>query len=51
MKRPGPIKAYLIDIEGVLVRDKRYQPVPGSVEWMNSLAAASTSRICSHLDL
>ena len=40
MKRPGPVKAYLIDIEGVLVRDKRYQPVPGAVEWMTSLVAA-----------
>jgi HAD superfamily hydrolase (TIGR01450 family) len=43
MKRPGPIKAYLIDIEGVLVRDKRYQPVPGAVEWMNSMVAAGRS--------
>ena len=33
-------KAYLIDIEGVLVRDKRYQPVPGSVDWLTSVAAA-----------
>ena len=24
-------RAYLVDIEGVLVRDKRYQPVPGSI--------------------
>ena len=40
MKRPGPVKAYLIDIEGVLVRDKRYQPVPGAVKWMTSLVAA-----------
>ncbi len=38
MKRPGVVKAYLIDIEGVLVRDKRYQPVPGAVDWMNRLA-------------
>jgi 4-nitrophenyl phosphatase len=40
MKKPGPVKAYLIDIEGVLVRDKRYQPVPGAVEWLNAVAAA-----------
>ncbi len=40
MNRPGPIRAYLIDIEGVLVRDKRYQPVPGAVTWMNSLVAS-----------
>jgi HAD superfamily hydrolase (TIGR01450 family) len=30
--------AYLIDVEGVLVRDKRYEPVPGSVAWFNGLA-------------
>lgn len=40
MKRPGPDQAYLIDIEGVLVRDKRYHPVPGAVEWLNSLVTA-----------
>jgi HAD superfamily hydrolase (TIGR01450 family) len=40
MKRPGAVKAYLIDIEGVLVRDKRYQPIPGAVDWMNRLAAS-----------
>jgi HAD superfamily hydrolase (TIGR01450 family) len=40
MKRPGRIKAYLIDIEGVLVRDKRYEPVPGAVEWLNQLVSA-----------
>jgi 4-nitrophenyl phosphatase len=39
MKAPGSVKAYLIDIEGVLVRDKRYQPVSGAVDWMTSLAA------------
>lgn len=37
MKKPGRIKACLIDIEGVLVRDKRYEPIQGSVEWMHSL--------------
>ena len=40
MKRSTVAKAYLIDIEGVLVRDKRYQPVPGAVEWLTALAAA-----------
>lgn len=29
---------YLIDIEGVLVVDKRYTPVAGSVAWLNGLA-------------
>jgi len=42
MKRPGRVKAYLIDIEGVLVRDKRYRPVEGSVSWMESLVKAGT---------
>jgi len=36
---------YLIDIEGVLVRDKRYEPVPGSVAWFNGLAADGHGRI------
>jgi 4-nitrophenyl phosphatase len=40
MKRPGPVKAYLIDIEGVLVRDKRYEPVPGAVDWLTGLVSA-----------
>lgn len=31
-------RLYLIDIEGVLVRDKRYQPVDGAVAWLNGLA-------------
>jgi HAD superfamily hydrolase (TIGR01450 family) len=43
MKRPDVVKAYLIDIEGVLVRDKRYQPVPGAVDWMNRLADSGRS--------
>jgi 4-nitrophenyl phosphatase len=38
MKRPRPYRYYLIDIEGVLVRDKGYAPVPGSVAWFNGLA-------------
>ena len=40
MKKPGPVGAYLIDIEGVLVRDKRYRPIEGAVRWMNALAEA-----------
>ena len=31
-------KAWLIDIEGVLVQDKRYEPVEGSVAWMQEIA-------------
>ena len=38
--RPVSPRGWLIDIEGVLVRDKRYQPVPGSVAWLNGLARA-----------
>ena len=34
--------AWLIDVEGVLVKDKAYQPVAGSVEWLNGLVAART---------
>ncbi len=36
---PSSFKSYLIDIEGVLVRDKRYVPIEGSVDWYNGLAA------------
>ena len=36
-------RAFLIDIEGVLVRDKRYQPVPGSVGWLNGLSGRGIS--------
>lgn len=28
---------YLIDVEGVLVVDKSYRPVPGAVDWLNGL--------------
>jgi HAD superfamily hydrolase (TIGR01450 family) len=35
-------RAWLIDIEGVLVRDKRYRPVPGSVDWLNGLVRSGT---------
>lgn len=38
MKRPITPEGYLIDIEGVLVRDKRYEPVPGAPEWLAGLA-------------
>ncbi|MBU8869412.1 MAG: HAD-IIA family hydrolase [Gemmatimonadales bacterium] len=38
----NPLSGYLIDIEGVLVRDKRYLPIPGSVEWLNHLADGET---------
>jgi len=37
MRKPEPPKAWLVDIEGVLVRDKRYEPVDGAVEWINNL--------------
>jgi 4-nitrophenyl phosphatase len=37
MSDPAAYNGYLVDIEGVLVRDKRYQPVTGSVEWLNEL--------------
>jgi len=30
--------AWLIDVEGVLVRDKKYTPVEGSVAWMQQIA-------------
>ncbi len=38
MKRVRQYAGYLIDIEGVLVRDKRYEPIAGSVAWYNNLA-------------
>ncbi len=37
MKKPSPVRGYLIDIEGVLVRDKRYTPIDGAVAWMSDL--------------
>ena len=39
MPIPREYRAYLCDVEGVLVRDKRYAAVPGSVAWFNGLAA------------
>ncbi len=38
MKRNQRPAGWLIDVEGVLVRDKAYQPVEGSVDWLNGLA-------------
>lgn len=40
MKPIRPPRGWLIDIEGVLVRDKAYRPVPGSVDWLNGLVRA-----------
>lgn len=40
MQRPVSPRGYLIDIEGVLVHDKRYVPVEGSVGWLERVAAA-----------
>lgn len=42
MKPTTPPRGWLIDIEGVLVRDKAYEPVPGSVAWLNGLVQAGT---------
>ncbi len=39
MPPPREYRAYLCDVEGVLVRDKGYRAVPGSVAWFNRLAA------------
>lgn len=38
MNRRRTYRGYLVDIEGVLVRDKRYQPIEGSPAWFNGLA-------------
>jgi len=40
MTSRAPAKAWLIDIEGVLVRDKAYVPLPGAVETLARLDAA-----------
>ncbi len=37
MRKPRPVKGYLLDIEGVLVRNKAYEPVPGSIAWVADL--------------
>lgn len=39
MRRAREYSAYLVDIEGVLVRDKRYLPIEGSIAWFNGLSA------------
>lgn len=31
------IESYLIDIEGTIVKDKSYVPIPGAVEWVENL--------------
>ena len=41
MPRPRRFGAFLIDVEGVLVHDKRYQPVAGSVDWITRLVERS----------
>lgn len=40
MRQPRPIRAYMIDIEGVLVRNKAYVPVPDSPAWVRDLQAS-----------
>ncbi len=45
MNRPHDIRHCLIDIEGVLVRDKRYRPVPDSPEWYNALPDKGFGRV------
>jgi len=37
VREPRPTKGYLLDIEGVLVRNKAYEPVPGAVDWVARL--------------
>ncbi len=37
MKNPRPAQGYLLDIEGVLVRNKAYEPVDGAVAWLAHL--------------
>jgi 4-nitrophenyl phosphatase len=31
------VESYLIDIEGTIVKDKSYVPIPGAVEWVENL--------------
>lgn len=40
--RPAAPRGWLIDIEGVLVRDKSYRPIAGSVDWLNGLVEKGT---------
>ncbi len=37
MRKPTPVRACLVDIEGVLVRDKAYRPLAGAVAWLEDL--------------
>jgi len=39
MKRPGTHRAFLIDVEGVLVRDKAYRALPGAVDWLAAVVS------------
>ena len=34
------VKGFLLDVEGTLVADKRYQPIPGAVEFISALRRA-----------
>jgi len=45
VNRPRDIRHYLIDIEGVLVRDKCYEPIAGSVDWYNGLTDRGYDRL------
>lgn len=45
MTRLRRYRACLIDVEGVLVRDKSYAPVAGSPDWYAGLAAAGLARV------
>jgi len=45
MCRISEAKGYLIDVEGVLVRDKRYHAVPGSPEWFAALTDRGMPRV------
>ncbi|MDX2473866.1 MAG: HAD-IIA family hydrolase [Candidatus Krumholzibacteria bacterium] len=42
MKKTDLRRGFLIDIEGVLVRDKRYEPIAGAVPWLRALREAGT---------
>lgn len=45
MQRPRDPRAYLIDVEGVLVRDKSYAPVDGAPEWFAELSERGLARV------
>ncbi len=42
MRKPNHLTGCLIDIEGVLVRDKRYTPIDGAVAWLTALRDSGT---------